>query len=69
MKKDIEMKQKKFYCHGEADEFPADEFYRDENGALIHKVGQKHYATTGEPVDPIVILEMAPPVCPKENHK
>lgn len=57
MTEDIEVKQKKFYCHGEAAEFPADEFYHDENGALIHKLGQEHYAATGDPVNSIKIPE------------
>ena len=46
------MEPEKFYCHGEAEEFPSDEFYRDKDGALIHIVKQQHYAITGDPVVP-----------------
>lgn len=46
----------KVYCHGEAAEFPADQFYRDENGALVHNAGhEKHYAANGDPVRTIII--------------
>lgn len=49
------MSQKE-YCHGEAAEFPADQFYRDENGALVHNAGhEEHYAATGDPVRPNII--------------
>lgn len=48
------MTEKKIYCHGEAAEFPSHEFYRDKEGALIHKVGKAHYAATGDPPEIIV---------------
>lgn len=35
------MKDEKRYCFHEADSFPADEFFYDEEGNLIHKAGKK----------------------------
>lgn len=35
------MKDEKMYCFHEADSFPADEFFYDEEVNLIHKAGKK----------------------------
>jgi len=40
------------YCHGEAGEFPLEQFLRRDGRLLIphiHDVGRPHYALTGEP--------------------
>ena len=46
---------KTIFCHGEAQEFPSDQFGKDDDGNLIHNVGRKHYAATGEYVKPVTV--------------
>ena len=40
-----------YYCHGEAEEFPEDQFFLDDLGRRVHKVGRRkdwHYLN-GDP--------------------
>jgi len=49
------MSPEKIYCHGEAAEFPVEQFRTNEDGSLhmpyIHDVHPSHWASTGEPID------------------
>ena len=47
------MAPKKHYCVREAAEFPVADFFRNDKGILVHRLGAKgnwHYAATGEPL-------------------
>ncbi len=48
------MDPKTIYCHGEAAEFPVEQFRRNKDGSLhmpyIHDIDPPHWATNGEPL-------------------
>jgi hypothetical protein len=48
------MGPQKHYCVREAAEYPVADFFRNDKGILVHRLGAKgnwHYAATGEPLE------------------
>lgn len=46
------MEKKMVFCVRETQPFPEDQFFTEENGDVVHKIGvyaNWHYALTGEP--------------------